>query len=137
MNWYAAHLIMFFKYREGRQRSYPVWENIVLVRAKNEDEGFVKAEQIGQEEAADDDKSLTWGGRPTRIVFAGVRKLVLCVDPERRPGHGTEVSYNEMHLPSEKAVYQLAAGEPVDVTLNEVRMADELPAATSSHRLAE
>jgi hypothetical protein len=140
MNWYAAHIIMFFKYRQGRQRSFPVWENIVLVRARSADEAFAKAEQLGRDDEACEDESLTWAGHPAKIVFAGVRKLVECVDPDQRPGNGTEVTYNEMHLPSEKAVYQLATGDRSNVTLDEVLTTDdfdESAEARSPHRLAE
>ena len=124
MDWYAAHLIQYFKYREGRQRSFQVWENIVLVRAASADEAFDKAEQIGREDEADDDETLRMGNHPAKMVFAGVRKVVLCVDPEKRPGDGTEVSYNEMVLRSEEAIRKLAAGEPVPVTLAD-RFPDE------------
>jgi hypothetical protein len=133
MSWYAAHLIQYFKYREGRQRSFVVWENVVLVRARNAEEACAKAEQIGREEEAIDDDSVRVGGHPAKLVFAGVRKVVLCVDPDRRPGDGTEVSYTEMVLPSEKAVHQLAAGEPVAVRIDD-GFPDELPATDAPRR---
>src|SRR5262249_12574281 len=121
MNWYAAHLIQYFKYREGKQRSIMVWENIVLIRAASADEAYRKAEKIGREDTIDD-KTLRVGKHPAKMVFAGVRKIVECVDPKKRPGGGTEVSYNEMVLRSEEAIRKLAAGEDVPVTL-----ADEFP----------
>jgi hypothetical protein len=138
MNWYAAHLIQYFKYREGRQRSFRVWENIVLVRAGSGDEAFAKAERIGREEEAVDDRSLRIGDRPAKLVFAGVRKIVLCVDPGRRPGDGTEVSYTEMTLPSEEAVCQLARGKSVGVRLEDERP-EPVPASVgeTQRRLAE
>lgn len=122
MNWYAAHLVLYVRFKRRPQTRFPVWENIVLVKAKNEEEAFRKAEQRGQEDAGDDDNTFRWGGKPAEWVFAGVRKLVLCVDPETRPGDGTEVSYTEMVLPSEKAIRQLVAGEHVSV-----RIVDEFP----------
>jgi hypothetical protein len=67
-DWYAAHLIEYFKYREGRQRSFL---------------------------------------------------------------HGTEVSYTEMVLPSEKAVHQLAAGKSVNVRIEDV------PVGEPRRRIAE
>jgi hypothetical protein len=137
MNWYAAHMIHYFKYRRSRQRSFLVWENIVLIRAATADAAFAKAERLGREEEACDDKTLRVNGHPAKQVFAGVRKLVLCVDPETRPGDGTEVSYTEMMLPSEKAVQQLAAGEPVTVRIDD-GFPDEEPAKVGQpRRLAE
>jgi hypothetical protein len=117
MNWYAAHIIVYFKYREGRQRSFLVWENIVLVRARDSEEAYAKAERMGREEEAVDDTSLRIGGHPAKLIFAGVRKVVLCVDPDQRPGNGTEVSYTEMVMQSEGAIRKLVAGKPVPVMI--------------------
>jgi hypothetical protein len=55
------------------------------------------------------------GGKPARWLFAGVRKLTLCDAPKKRPGDGTEVSYTEMEVESEQAVWKLLAGKPVAV----------------------
>ncbi len=133
MSWYAAHLIQYFKYREARQRSFVVWENVVLIRARSAEDAYAKAERIGREEEAIDDESLRVGGHPAKLLFAGVRKVVLCVDPDRRPGDGTEVSYTEMVLPSEKAVHQLAAGESVAVRIDD-GFPDELQVAVGAPR---
>jgi len=62
------------------------------------------------------------------LLFAGVRKVVLCVDPDRRPGDGTEVSYTEMELRSEEAVRKLVAGEPLAVTIAADFRPEEMPA---------
>jgi hypothetical protein len=90
-----------------------VWENIVLIKADSNDEAFAKANQRGLEEAGDEDGTFRWGGKPAEWVFAGVRKLTSCEDPERRPGDGTEVSFIEMVLDSEQEVHKLVQGEPV------------------------
>ena len=117
MRWYAAHLIQYFKHRRGKQKSFFVWENIVLVRAASFEAAQAQAEKIGKEQEAHDEKSLTIGGHATRLVFAGVRKVVECLDPEHRPGQGTEVSYTEMELSSERAIRKLVSGQPVSVTI--------------------
>ncbi len=138
MNWYAAHLILYVRLKKGRQRHYPVWENIVLIRAATDEQAMAKAVRRGHEDEGDCDGSFTWDGRPAEWVFAGVRKVVLCVDPDKRPGDGTEVSYTEMVLPSEKAVHQLAAGEPVNVRIDDA-YPDELPVPVGElrRRIAE
>jgi hypothetical protein len=125
MNWYAAHMIQYFKYRQGRQRSFLVWENIVLIRASNSDEAYAKAEKMGREEEAIDDPSLRIGGHPAKMVFAGVRKVVECLDCDRRPGDGTEVSYTEMELRSEAAIRSLVAGDSVGVTIADTFLEEE------------
>jgi hypothetical protein len=119
MSWFAAHLIMYVKPKERPQTKFTVWENIVLIRADSEDEAFTKAEQRGRDDEGDEDGSLLWGGRPASWVFAGVRKLTLCQDSEKRPGDGTEVTYTEMQLDSEKAVRKLVEGHPVAIRYRE------------------
>ena len=121
-NWYAAHLILYVQLKDHPQRKYPIWENIVLIKARTDEEAFVKAEKRGKEEEGDDDGTFRWGGKPARWVFAGVRKLTLCEDPESRPDDGTEVSYTELEVDSEQAVRKLVAGQPVAV-----KYKDEFP----------
>jgi hypothetical protein len=118
-NWYAAHLILYVKLKDLPQRKYTVWENIVLVKAATDEEAFAKAESRGKEEEGDDGGTFRWGGKPARWVFAGVRKLTLCEDPERRPDDGTEVSYTEMEVGSEQAVRKLVQGQAVAVNYKE------------------
>jgi Domain of unknown function (DUF4288) len=116
MKWYAAHVILYFKLRNRKQRRFRVWENIVLIRARDSEEAYAKAEARGREDAFDD-PTLTWGGHPAQVIFAGVRKITLCVDPDLRPNHGTEVTYIEMDLGSEEAIRKLVEMEPVSVEI--------------------
>jgi hypothetical protein len=117
--WYAAHLVMYVKYKNRRQRSFPIWENVILVCASSEEEAFFKAEQHGRLHEGDAEGSFTWGGKPSTWVFAGVRKLCLCVDAEKRPGDGTEITYTEMRVHSSKAISALVRGDPVVVQYDE------------------
>lgn len=119
MSWYAAHNILYVKLKNTSQSRFPVWENIVLVQADTEGEGFVKAERLGQEQAGDDGGSFRWGGAPAEWIFAGVRKLTLCDTTDDRPGDGSEISCTELELPSLDAVERLTAGEPVAVQYND------------------
>jgi hypothetical protein len=119
--WYAAHLILYVQFKNRRQDHFPVWENIVRIQAASVDEAFEKAERRGKEEEGDSHGTFCWGGRPARWVFAGVRQLVLCVNSEGRPGDGTEISYTELLVDSERGLRKLAAGRPVSV-----RYADQL-----------
>jgi hypothetical protein len=119
MSWFAAHLVLYVKLKEHPQKRFPLWENIVLIKADSEDEALAKAEQHGREEEGDDDGSFRWGGRPATWVFAGVRKITSCQDPEKRPNDGTEISYIEMELASQELVEQFAQGQPVSVRFKE------------------
>ena len=118
-NWFAAHLIMYAKFKEQPQVHFPIWENIVLIHAGSEEEAFAKAEQRGRDDEGDDDGTFRWGGKPATWVFAGVRKLTACQDPEERPRDGTEISYTEMQVGSEQAIRKLVKGEPVEVRFKE------------------
>jgi hypothetical protein len=128
---------MYFKRRQGPQKRFLVWENIVLIRADSSDDAYDKADQRGREEEAIDDETMTVGGRPSRMVFAGVRKITECADPETRPADGAEVTYNEMTVKSEAAIKKLAAGKAVSVEMRgpfpeEEDMARREPAETTA-----
>jgi hypothetical protein len=117
MSWFAAHLVMYVKLKHHHQEGYPLWENIILIKAASEAEAFAKAEQRGHDEEGDDEGSFRWAGKPARWVFAGVRKVALCQDAEKRPNDGTELSYTEMEVASQEALDKLLAGEAVSVQL--------------------
>jgi hypothetical protein len=117
MTWYAAHLIMRVKFKDRDRTPISIWENIVLVQADSDEEAFRKASQRGQEGEGDSDGTFRWDGHPAEWVFAGVRKLTLCEDKNRRPGDGTEVSYLEMEVSSEDRLRKLVAGAPTSVKL--------------------
>jgi hypothetical protein len=105
------------KLRNQPQEYYPVWENMVLIQAENDYQAFQKATLRGQEEARDE--GWTLDGQPAEWIFAGVRKICACDDPEQRPDDGAEVSYNELEMDSEEAVKQFAAGRPVTVRVHD------------------
>ena len=115
MSWFTAHLVMYVKLKDGTQDRVPVWENMVLIKAPSEEVALAKAEQHGRAEEGDDEGTFRWGGKPARWVFAGVRKVTLCQDSQRRPDDGTEVSFMELEVASEEAVAKLVAGDPVSV----------------------
>lgn len=119
MTWYAAHVVMCVRFRSGAQGKFPVWENIVLVSAKSEDEAFEKAEQVGRETAADDDPSFKWGRRAARWEFVGVRKLVECALAGAAPASGDEISYTELEFDSLAAVRAFASGNPVRAKIDD------------------
>jgi hypothetical protein len=120
MTWYAAHLLFYVKLKGKRQTRYPLWENIVLVKAKSDDEAFARAEKRANEDACmDADDSFTWGGEPAEWVFGGIRKLTRCTDERQRPGDGTEVTYLELEAPSWQALQKLIRGEPATVKIDD------------------
>ncbi|MDM8530551.1 DUF4288 domain-containing protein [Anaerolineales bacterium HSG25] len=115
MAWYTAHAIMYVKFKDGNQDKYPFWENIILIEATSSDEAFEKAEQRAKEDEGDSRGSFTHEGRPAIRLFAGLRRLVSCVDAEERPNHGTELTYSEMEVTSKADFEKLVNGESVMV----------------------
>jgi hypothetical protein len=120
MTWYAAHLVFYVKLKGKRQKRYPVWENIVLISARNIDMAWDKAEKRALEDAcmaADD--SFTWGGVPAEFVYGGIRKLTLCMDEHQRPADGTEVTYIQMELPTKAALQKFIDGKPTTLRIED------------------
>jgi hypothetical protein len=126
MAWYAAHLILYFRSKKAAQKRFLLWENIVLIKAASEEEAYAKAEARGRQSASSD-PTIRVHDQPAELVFAGVRKLVLCEDQDKRPADGTEISYTEMEVHSEEAIRKLIGGEPVAVTIVDQFPDEELP----------
>jgi len=111
---------MYVKRKKPVAGAIPVWENIVLIKAASEDEAFARARERGQQDEGDDDGTFQWAGQPAEWVFAGVRKLTLCEDPEKRPGDGTEITYTEMEVNSMQAIADLLEGKQAAVKLTDI-----------------
>ena len=114
--WYAAHLLMYVKRKNHPDGKIPVWENIVLIKAESDESAFAKASERGKRDEGDDGGTFRWDGQPAEWVFAGVRKLTLCEDPEKRPGDGSEISYTQMEV-SQQVLLDLLEGKPTTVKL--------------------
>lgn len=117
--WYAAHTIMYMKLKEGTQAEYTVYENVILLEAESDDEAEEKAIRRGHDEEGDSDNTLRYGDRPATMVFAGVRKVVACVDPESRPGDGTEITYSVFEVRTPQELSDLASGNEVHLSYKE------------------
>ena len=116
MSWYAAHAIMYVKFRDNNQNKYPFWENVYLIEAESDKEACNKTTARAKEEEEDSNGTFTWEGRPATWCFAGIRKLITCEDTTEKPGDGTEVTYLEMEVDSKENFQKLLNGEVVAVT---------------------
>jgi hypothetical protein len=128
--WYAAHILIGIRAKQGSQRKFPVYENIVLFQATDVEEVKRLARDLARSESeGDDDGSLTWRGRPATASFLGVRKIVKCQDSTARalkfpkrdlsPGNGTEVSYSLLVVDGARNLEKLCSGAVVTVTQKE------------------
>jgi hypothetical protein len=119
MPWYAASVVLYFKFKDGNQNTYPVWENVILIEANTPQEAFEKAKRIGLTEEGDSDGTMKWENRPASIVFAGVRKVIECTDKNDRPMDSTEITYSQFRLRDKQSLDKLIKGDPVEVTYEE------------------
>lgn len=115
MGWYAASAIMYVRFKDGGQEHFPVWENVLLIEASNDEEAEVKARERAAADEGDSGGTFTWEGRPAEWVFAGIRKVLTVAHEIDRLGHGDEVTFSEFRLPDQASVHRLAAGEEVDL----------------------
>lgn len=115
MTWYAANLIMYIRLKKGKQDHYPIQENIILIKAKDEKEAYMKATNRGKQDEGDSSGTLYYGDDPASMVFAGIRKITTCEESEKRPDDGTEITYSEFEVDSEEKIRSLVEGDPVFV----------------------
>lgn len=114
--WYAASVIMFVRLEKGRQRRFPVHENIFLIAARSVDEARKRAEELGR--AEEEPRGLEWNGRPAAMLFGGVRKIVSCSANPAVPGpsevtklsDGVEATYSTFLVKSRKELTALIQG---------------------------
>lgn len=123
--WFAAHVILLARFKDGNQDSFPVWENIILIEAESADEAWEKAERNGAESASVGEFS--FDDRPAYWEFAGVRKLLQIgtMDPqERMPGgheeNGIEATYSAFTLKNEEDVRKLVDNQAVELIYERV-----------------
>ena len=113
---------------EDIQEDFPVWENIVLVDSGSPEEAVEAARNFGIDEEGTAENSMKWNGKRARWAFAGIRKLVSCVDlvnhanldgKETKVGHGTEITYFQFTMKSLSDVDDFLTGKEVDLKLSE------------------
>ncbi len=116
MAWFAVHQIEYFKYRQGKQDVFPVYENIYLFEAENSDEAREKAENFFKE-VNFDDKTLTLEDKPAKSINAGIRKIVEIThwDEEGILKSKDEITWNEFNVFDEKDIEKILKGEYVNV----------------------
>ncbi|XXF79109.1 DUF4288 domain-containing protein [Myxococcaceae bacterium GXIMD 01537] len=123
--WYAASVILYFRLKKGRQRHFPVWENVYLIKARGAAEARERAEALGRSETAQEGIELN--GKPAELVFGGVRKLVSCAADPSVPGEstvtklydGVEATYSTFVAKSRADLEKLIKGESVSAVYEE------------------
>jgi hypothetical protein len=115
MPWYAAHAILYVRFKSGGQTAYPVWENVLLIRARDPTSAWRKAVRRAKRDEGDGGGTFRWNNRPAEWVFAGLRKVVAVSHQgaARTPGDGDEITYSEFELADAASLRKLVAGRAV------------------------
>lgn len=91
--WYSASVILVFKLKRRKQANLPVWENVYLIKADSVAAARKRAEALGRAEASQE--GLELNGKPARLVFGGVRKVISCAADPALPGDSTVTSIHD------------------------------------------
>ncbi len=124
LRWYAAHLLVAFKYLKGRQRTFLVHENVYLVRLRDPNDCWkVLAPTV--EQLNEPDPSLKINGRRARSEVIGLRKVVSCslpvdidqgdADSVVRIVPGVEATFSEFRVRGTANLERLRKGKPTEV----------------------
>lgn len=109
--WFSAHVVMYFKFQDGPQELFPIYENVILVQAKDDAEALAKAENAGRQS---EDPTCKYDGRAATLTFAGVRKMISC-EFSQAPADGEEATYSQFTVKDAAALSLFVAGKPVPV----------------------
>lgn len=116
--WYCVHAVHFFEYQDGPQSDWLVWEHMYLIEAACPDEAKRKGESRALQDQTPEASRTTVDGKPARLRFTTIRKVVECqdLDPESGlPTDGTELSYSEYAVLTREDFVSLTSGKSATV----------------------
>lgn len=122
--WFAGHVVLYFDEGPRHQETFVVWENVYLILARTRREAAKKAEKLGRAECVE--QALTVDGKPARLAFGGVRKVISCAaNPMAKDGaltsdvpllySGLEATFSQFVVRSKKDLRSLIAGRPTNL----------------------
>ena len=109
--WFAAHVVMYFKFHDGAQGKFPIYENVILFEAKDDEDARAMAEKAGK---SSEDSTCKYDGRAATLTFAGVRKVISC-EFSSSPESDSEATYSQFTVNDEAGLKRFVNGEPVNV----------------------
>jgi hypothetical protein len=114
---YAAHAILYFRFKDTMQDYFPVWENVYLIDAGDGEDPEPKAIQRAKEDEGDSSGTMTYDGHPAELVFVGMRKIISVShrNEEGRLVAGDELTYSKFVVSERSDLERLARGEPATV----------------------
>jgi hypothetical protein len=121
MPMYAAHAIMYFRFKDTVQDYFPAWENVYLIEAADGEDPEARAIQRAKQDEGDDSGTLICDGHPAEIVLVGIRKVISVSHrgDEDSLASGDELTYSRFLVSDKLSLDRLAKGEPVTVEYSE------------------
>jgi Domain of unknown function (DUF4288) len=115
MPWFAAHVVMHHQLTDGPQDRYTGYENVVLIEADTPEHAIERGAALGREDETDCSGTLTVDGRPARLVFDGVRKVVEVLHAPgcQQVAARDEITYSEFEVADADQLRRFAAGDAV------------------------
>lgn len=118
--WVVVSAIVSLRLRKGKQRHIPLYENFYLMEVLPDEDIWDKAKQFALSQLVEDE-TLMLNNQPARFHFEGIRKIVSVSNPsseeyvDSRPISGTELTYSEYSVRTEKQLKKLVNGEAVKI----------------------
>jgi hypothetical protein len=119
MPWYAAHAIVSYRTIKPSKGEIHVYENVILISAKDDDEANSKAQQYGEAYIVKDETLTTMEGEPVEESFVGIRKIIEIRNPFSlspdcdKPVDRVEITYSSFKVKDEQALADLVNGDEV------------------------
>jgi Domain of unknown function (DUF4288) len=119
MPWYAAHAIVSYRTIKPSKGEIDVYENVILISAKDGAEAHNKAQQFGEAYIVKDETLTTMEGEPLEESFVGIRKIIEISNPfspgpdSAIPVDGAEITYSSFKVKDEQALADLVNGDEV------------------------
>jgi hypothetical protein len=118
MAWYGVHVVMAVRFKDGKQKKFPAWENVYLIQAADSKEAEEKGMKIGKENEGDSSGTFHWNNVPASWEFVGIRKVLEISNARsagNKPEDGVEVTYQTVEFTEEDALQNYAEGGAVSL----------------------
>jgi hypothetical protein len=110
---WAVHVAMVWRYKNRRQRYFPVWEDVYIVDASDSLTAVDMALGMAREyEASSRVDHSTLRGQEATEVVAGVRKVNRCFED-------AEATHSKFLVDGRENLERFVAGQPVRLLLEE------------------
>lgn len=119
MPWFAASVIAYARFADGRQTKYPMKERVLIVKAGS----LVRARRKARRQISLFPGFFPYRGRRAKWCFGGIRRIVQCMPPAECGGveagklmDGTELTCSQYLIKTSEDLKKFVDGAPVKVS---------------------